>query len=427
MDKVDVLKAINDRYFAARIGGRLRFFEDRFPLEGMDAQAMRYTLATHKVQVETKDGFKTEPAYKHWEEWHGRRFYPDGFILDPNAASHGERAYNLWRGYGVEPIEGDIDRLLQHLEVIETDAREYIWKWICWVIQNPAAKPKVAVVLRGAEGVGKGFIGQCLMRIFGEHAMQLTQRRHVTGNFNAHLRHICLLFADEADFTATDGEGVLKTLITEETMAVEAKGVDVKQEASHIAMFMSTNRDWAVPAGLGARRFVVADVGDDHKGNSKYWEALFGWLDDGGASALLKAALAEDLTGWHPEKNRVATGALRDQQANSLRGIDRLLFRLLWEGEACDIIPSRWLIEQAERLGEDKDVSMTLWHRLIGKGKVPKTTWQKEDRARPVGWRPPQSLRQAREELFPGTDWPDDREEWTMVSAEELKVRDCPF
>ena len=256
---------------------------------------------------------------------------------------------------------------------MEADAREYIWKWICWVIQNPAEKPKVAVALRGTEGVGKGFIGQCLMRIFGEHAKQLVQKRHVTGNFNAHLRHVCLLFADEADFTAADGEGVLKTLITEETMAIEAKGVDVKQEQSRIAMFMSTNRDWVVPAGPGARRFVIADVADDRKGDAAYFNELFGWLENGGASSLLHAALAEDLADWHPEKNRVVTSALRDQQANSLRGVEKLLFNLLWEGEVCDVIPSRWLEEQAERLGEDKNAAMTLHHRLK------KTSWKKEN------------------------------------------------
>ncbi|NVE95891.1 primase-helicase family protein [Altererythrobacter lutimaris] len=408
MDINDVLQAINERYFAAIIGGHLRYFEDRFPLQGMNDQAMTFTLAPNTVQIPNNTGFRNEPAFKHWKVWRERRFYPDGFVLDANVEGHKERAYNLWQGYGVVPEKGDITPFKQHLELVEPAAREYVWKWLCWVVQNPADKPKVALVLRGEEGVGKGFIGQALVRLFGEHAMQLTQRRHVTGNFNAHLRHICLLFADEADFTGGDGEGVLKTLITEETMSIEAKGIDVRQERSHVAMFMSTNHDWAIPAGLGARRFVVADISNERKRDSEYFGALFGWLEGEGASHLLAAALAEDLSDWHPEKDRVVTSALAEQKINSLKGLNKVLFNLLWEGNAPSEIPTSWFVSEAVKEGEKQNVPMLLSHRLRKSG------WKKTRRP---GWQPPASLAEAREALFPGTAWPEGGDQWLRYDS----------
>lgn len=413
-----ILTAINERYFAAIVGGKARFFEDRQPLVGMDKQAFVLTLAPIKVQVPTaKGGFEVKPAAKLWEEWAGRRFYPDGFVLDPSGG-HGDRAYNLWRGYGVEPVEGDIELFREHLQLF--DAHDYVWKWICWVIQNPAAKPKVALVFRGQEGVGKGLVGQVLLKIFGPHGLHVTNQRHVTGNFNSHLMTCCLLFADEADFTGKQDVGVLKTLITEDRIPIEMKGVDVKEADSYVALLMSTNRDWAVPASADARRFVVVDVDNARKNDHAYWAQIWGWLDDGGYGRILNAAMQEDVSDFSPMRDRVLTSALIDQQLHSLTGVEKLLFQILWEGAHPGIIPTRWFIEQAK--DEDKDIPMTLYHRLKDTG------WQKEDGRRPVGWRPPRDLALARQELFPGVTWPDDRTEWTVVDEADWRAKlDMPF
>ena len=416
----DILNAINERYFAAIVGGKARFFEDRQPLIAMDKQAFQLTLAPTKIQVPNAKGtFDLKSAYSLWEEWCGRRFYPDGFILDPSGG-HTERAYNLWRGYGVEPVAGDVSLFLDHLRLF--DAHEYVWKWLCWVVQNPAEKPKVALVFRGEEGVGKGLVGQVLLRIFGSHGLHVTNQRHVTGNFNAHLLTCCLLFADEADFTDKRDHGVLKTLITEDRMPIEMKGVDVKEAESYVALLMSTNRDWAVPASMEARRFVVVDVDNRHKNDHEYWERIWGWLKAGGFGHILRAALDEDVSDFSPMRDRVVTRALIDQQLHSLVGVERLLFHVLWEGAHPGVIPTRWFIEQAK--DEEKDIPMTLFHKLKG------TNWVKDNSHRPVGWRPPRDLALARSELFRDATWPDDRTEWTVIDAEEWCARirdDIPF
>ena len=48
-----------------------------------------------------------------------------------------------------------------------------------------------------------------MVRIFRDHALQITHSRHLTGNFNAHLIDALFLFLDEA-FWGGDkqGEGV---------------------------------------------------------------------------------------------------------------------------------------------------------------------------------------------------------------------------
>ena len=170
------LEMINRDYFAIRVGGKTRFC-DEASMELMDKTAFDYELKPEKIK--TADD-KTIPATRLWHDWKGRRYFRGGFTLEPGKG-HG-RSYNLWKGYGVEPIEGDVEPFLNHIqEVIEPAAQDYVWKWVYWTIQNPADKAKCALCLRGDEGTGKGFIGEALMRVFGDHALQLTQKRHVIG------------------------------------------------------------------------------------------------------------------------------------------------------------------------------------------------------------------------------------------------------
>ena len=138
-----ILSQINDRYFGAIVGGRARFYEDRLPLEPMDEKAFRTLLKTLRIPKE--DGGFSE-AFPRWIEWGQRRFYPRGFILDPNVEERGGDAYNLWQGYGVTPARGDVEPFLQHIdEVVEPAARSYLLDWMCWVLRNPADVAQVAV------------------------------------------------------------------------------------------------------------------------------------------------------------------------------------------------------------------------------------------------------------------------------------------
>ena len=76
--------------------------------------------------------------------------------------------------------------------------------WMARLIQFPAQQGEVAVVLIGIEGTGKGILARATPYILGQHGLAISHAKHLTGNFNAHLRDCVFLFADEA-FYAGDG------------------------------------------------------------------------------------------------------------------------------------------------------------------------------------------------------------------------------
>jgi hypothetical protein len=90
----------------------------------------------------------------------GRRQY-EGLDLVPHAPKVlAGNLLNLWRGWGVQPKEGDWTRLQHHLWVVlaneERRSYDYIRNWIAWKYQNPAGRPEVALNIKGKKGTGKG-------------------------------------------------------------------------------------------------------------------------------------------------------------------------------------------------------------------------------------------------------------------------------
>jgi len=117
---------------------------------------------------------------------------------------------------------------------------------------------------------------------------------------------------------------VLKTIITEETLVVEGKGVDAEISPNYLHLLMASNSEWVVPAGPEERRFFVLDVGDDRMQDKEYFRALREGLDAGGSENLLHFLMTYDLSNY--EVRAVPkTKALEEQKAHSLGAFEREL------------------------------------------------------------------------------------------------------
>ena len=255
-----------------------------------------------------------------WINHPNRRQY-DHIIFAPNRVV--PNCYNLWRGFAVPALPGEKHRMfLEHVRNnicsgVEEHYR-YLLGWMARAVQKPDSPGEVAVVLRGKRGTGKGKFATNFGKLFGRHFLQVANSKHLVGQFNGHLRDTVVLFADEAFFAGDRShESVLKTLITEESMMVELKGIDAEPTPNFLHAILASNSDWVVPAGLDERRFFVLEVGDSQHQEHSYFAKLEEEMRTGGAENLLHFLLSYDLSGYEVRKVP-NTDALREQKALSL-------------------------------------------------------------------------------------------------------------
>ena len=264
---------------------------------------------------------------------HGDERTPDGRL-------------NLWRGFALEEKRGSWEYLKEmtweSLCAQDQESYDYVVRWLARAVQRPWEPGETALVFKGPKGTGKSTLGRALVRLFGQHGMHISSKAQLTGRFNSHLRDVVALFADEAFWAGDkDGEGVLKSLITERSVAYEGKGRDVETGRNCVHLVMASNEQWVVPAGMdGERRFAVFEVATAAGMGRAYWDALHAELDNGGLEAMLYDLRRVDISGFNPQAVP-QTDALINQKTRTMDPITAWLYEAAENGlEDLLVVPS---------------------------------------------------------------------------------------
>lgn len=272
-------------------------------------------------------------AGKWWLSHPKRRQY-ESIVFAPNQET--PDMYNLWRGFACEARPGDCSLLLQHLLENVCNGNQahfdYLIGWCALAVQKPDSPGQVAIVMRGLQGTGKSFFAKQFGSLWGRHFLHVSNPNHLVGTFNAHLRDCVVLFADEA-FYAGDKrhESILKTLITEETIVFEGKGVDAEAGPNYTHVMLASNNQWVVPAGPTERRYFVLDVGRERMQDSSYFQQIAAQMNSGGREAFLHFLLTYDLSGYDV-RAVPKTAALHDQKMMSMSPEEEWWYQKLYEG-----------------------------------------------------------------------------------------------
>jgi hypothetical protein len=342
-----LIAELNASRFGARLGKDYVYgleLEDEVVFQR--AVALHEEFANQRVAVGTKP--KGEPVYKTkfeiWRQHPDRRSYRRVIFAPPPRDAHPED-YNLWKGFAVAPlrptpeerVENSIeawrewaDRVAKPkcqafldfiFEVICSKRREcfdYLIKWMAFSCQFPGIPIETAVMLLGDQGTGKGTFARGFGSLFGRHFIQLDKAEQLAGKFNVSLSAKAVVFADEAFFAGDRKDlGSLKRLITEPTLAIERKGIDLCVELNCVHLLLATNAEWAVNAARQERRFLALRVSNVHLQDHDYFTAVAASLDQGGREALLAYLLTREVV--HNEVRKVLkTKELGEQQALSL-------------------------------------------------------------------------------------------------------------
>ena len=294
----------------------------------------------HMFSLVVKDSSGNEKTItKSYADWwlnhSSRRQYLGGVVFDP-AGRTPDDTLNLWRGWAVTPTPGDWSLMRNHIRHIicgnRDDIYDYMLRWLAHMVQKPHLPAETAIVLRGLKGTGKGMLGKWLLRLCGQHGLHIVNAGHLTGRFSGHLRDAVLVFADEAFFAGDrQHEGVLKAIITETTLLIEAKYRTPVMAPNMLHLLMASNATWVIPASHDERRYLMLDVAPDRKGDAAYFQKLDQQMEQGGLAAMLHDLLVLELGDFHP-RIVPATAELSEQKIHSLDTLHRWWIAVLDRG-----------------------------------------------------------------------------------------------
>lgn len=327
------LRELNDEYAVVKNKGGQCLIAQHLPdpllnrrtLTYMSFEAFKKAYMNRKKEIELDDGKTMTKRLGDWWLEHGNRRTYEYETFAPLRNIPG--AFNLWRGFAVDSIPGDKhEGFLRHVREVVCSGvpkiYDYLIGWMAMMVQYPARPGHVAVVLQGGRGIGKGFFINHFGYLWGQHYVHVYKPEHLTGKFNSHLQDCVLLFADEAFFAGDKRhESTLKGIITEDHLAIEAKGVDVTTSSNCVHVAMASNEKWVVPAGMDERRFLCLGVNETRKRDSTYFQAIENDLKNGGYENLLHFLETYDLTDFNvrdvPNTKELQSQKVRTMQAET--------------------------------------------------------------------------------------------------------------
>lgn len=318
---------MNQRFAVVKNGNQVRILE-----EIAGGNDFRLYSKTDFDLVTTNLPFpeKGKSAANAWLRNPQRREY-DGVVFAPGKPSHGN--YNMWRGFAVQPVAGNCNLFWQLVDDAicagSTILCEYVRHYFAHMVQKPWERPEVALVMRGGQGVGKNTFVDIMGSLLPRHFCEVSCVDQLTGRFNAHMRNAILIHANEATWGGNRGEsGKLKAMITDATIPIEMKGIDILHIDNYMRLVVSSNNAWPVPVEADDRRFLLLDVAPVFKQNTAFFAALHAQMDAGGREALMYDLMTANLSGFSP-RNKPASPFGADVKLRSADTPTRWLFECL--------------------------------------------------------------------------------------------------
>jgi Family of unknown function (DUF5906) len=335
-DKGGAIRWLNKDHGCITIKGKFKVLheKDNDEVEFMDKKDFISTYEHRRILVTSAEDGKSKqvPITDLWLKSTLRRQYK-GIVFDPSSLGHYDGNYNLWKGYKILGVPGDVTIFTEYMKDVicsgDVESFNYLVALVSQMFQEPGNKPGIAVVIRGDEGVGKSFFIEKLGALMDPYYFKTSNPEYIFGDFNGQLKNKLLCHLEEALWAGSKkDESKLKDLVTGPTLQINDKFMPMYDVANHLHFFITGNPDWLVKAGLNARRIFALHASDAHRVDTGYFAKLDKWFKDGGCGALMHYFLNYDHSVIDLRKVLI-TDELIVQKEESLSGVAEWLSSLI--------------------------------------------------------------------------------------------------
>ena len=233
--------------------------------------------------------------------------YPPPLVCPPNK-------FNLWRPSPYESIdisenieeEEGVDMFKKHIRILcnhQEEVFEYVFKWICHMIQKPSVKPECMITFISEEGIGKNILTNTLSKLLGnKKKLETTQpERDVWGNHNSMMASSYLVVLSETDKRNSSSHyNKIKGLVTDNSLPVNPKGKDQFEIESYHRFIMNTNNADPIKTHERDRRNLIIRCSDEMIGETEYFTTLSSRLSDESVlKSIYKVLATTDISEWN--------------------------------------------------------------------------------------------------------------------------------
>jgi hypothetical protein len=310
-----VLFDFNERFVYARDPGMIVDQRTHAKLAPAAFRDHAQSTARYQEREIERDGsvsHKAVSAAGAWLKWPLRHEVAK-LTYSPGHPPLHEDTFNTWRGWGVEPIKGDVKpfmKLIDHLFTgADPGAKEWFLRWCAYPLQYPGTKLYSCVLMHGRRhGTGKSFIGYTLGKIYGDNFAEIDQQ-DLQDNNNDWAENKQFVLAD--DITGTNKRhdaDILKKKITQRSMRINVKYVPRYSIPDCINWYFTANQPDAFFLEDDDRRNFIHEVVVGPLPDEFYKDYEL-WLDTGGASAVFHYLLNLDLGDFNPSGHAFMTAA----------------------------------------------------------------------------------------------------------------------
>jgi hypothetical protein len=147
---------------------------------------------------------------------------------------------------------------LNHLVDNDQKSFNYILDWVANAIKK---RNYTILTTIGNQGIGKGVLGDIIKMLVGDANFSLTDNKLVQKDFNAQLKNKRIIYLDEILIKTSSELNKFKSLIND-TVEVEAKGVDAITTQNYASIYTSSNDMDAINLPGDDRRFSIVNLTD---------------------------------------------------------------------------------------------------------------------------------------------------------------------
>ena len=245
----------------------------------------------------------------------------DRVISDGGWIEHkGTNCFNLYRPPLIQP--GEAARAgpwLDHVRKVFGDDADHIVKWLPHPVQRPQEKINHALVLGGAQGIGKDTLLEPVKQAVGSWNFNEVSPQHMLGRFNGFLKSVILRINEARDLGDVDRFAFYDhmkayTAAPPDVLRVDEKNLREYSILNCCGVIITTNHksDGIYLPADDRRHFVAWSDLQKEDFPDNYWNTLWRWYAQGGGQHVTAFLAALDIASFDPKAPPPKTSAFWD-------------------------------------------------------------------------------------------------------------------